>query len=232
MQEKCAVVIVAAGSSQRMVVYDKLWIPLAGRITLARTIDVFEESPLIENIVLVVNAGHFTDTSELCEREGWSKILGIVKGGPRRQDSVRAGLETLAEFAPGTNWVMIHDGARPLVSSQMLAVGLAAAQRYQAAIAAVPLKDTVKQIEGEWVSATIDRSCLKAIQTPQVFSFPLIYDAHASEIAREDVTDDATLLERLGHSVAIFPGSYTNIKITTPEDVFIVEALLQGSFMP
>lgn len=231
MQEKSAVVIVAAGSSQRMVVYDKLWIPLAGRITLARTIDVFDASPLIKDIVLVVNAEHFSDTRELCQREEWRKILMIVKGGPRRQDSVRAGLEALAEFAPGTDWVMIHDGARPLVSPQLLAAGLEAARQYQAAVAAVPLKDTVKHIKEGWVSTTIDRSHLRAIQTPQVFSFPLIYDAHASILACENVTDDATLLERSGHRVAIFPGSYTNIKITTPEDVFIAEALLQGSFI-
>jgi len=231
MQEKCAVVIVAAGSSQRMVVCDKLWIPLAGRITLARTIDVFDASPLIQNIVVVVNAEHFADMKELSQREKWRKVLTIVKGGKRRQDSVRAGLEAIAEFAPATNWVMIHDGARPLVSSALLEAGLAAAQEHSAAIAAVPLKDTVKEIEDGWVATTTERSHLRAVQTPQVFSFPLIYDAHSSKLAQEDVTDDATLLERLGHRVAIFPGSYTNIKITTPEDVFIVEALLQGSFI-
>jgi len=231
MQEKSAVVIVAAGSSHRMVVYDKLWIPLAGRITLARTIDVFDTSPLIENIVLVVNTQHFSDTRDLCEREEWRKILTIVEGGPRRQDSVRAGLDALAEFAPWTHWVMIHDGARPLVSHQLLTAGLEAARQYQAAVAVVPLKDTVKQIEERWVSTTIDRSHLRAVQTPQVFSFPLIYDAHTGEFASEDVTDDATLLELSGYRVALFPGSYTNIKITTPEDVFIAEALLRGSFM-
>jgi 2-C-methyl-D-erythritol 4-phosphate cytidylyltransferase len=230
MQEKCAAVIVAAGSSQRMVVCDKLWIPIAGRITLARTIDVFDASPLIQNIVLVVNRQHLSDTQDLCKQETWGKILAIVEGGTRRQDSVRAGLEILTEYAPATQWVMIHDGARPLVSPSLLKTGLETAQQYQAAIAAVPVKDTIKEIQDQWVSATIERSHLRAVQTPQVFSFPLIYDAYSSALANEEVTDDATLLERLGHRVAIFPGAYTNIKITTPEDVFIAEALLQGSF--
>jgi 2-C-methyl-D-erythritol 4-phosphate cytidylyltransferase len=229
VQEKSAAVIVAAGSSQRMGPYDKLWIPLAGRLTLARTIDAFERSGLIQDIVLVVNAKHFSDAGELCQQEGWSKILTIVKGGARRQDSVRAGLEALAERAPATDWVMIHDGARPLVSAQLLADGLAAVREHQAAIAAVPLKETIKHVAQGQVSSTIDRSQLNAIQTPQVFAFPLIYHAHTSSSAAQDVTDDATLLESLGHRVVVFPGSYTNIKITTIEDICMAEALLQGN---
>ncbi|HZO73187.1 MAG TPA: 2-C-methyl-D-erythritol 4-phosphate cytidylyltransferase [Ktedonobacteraceae bacterium] len=228
MQEQSAVIIVAAGTSRRMQGQDKLWLPLAGRITLARTIDVFETSPLINTIVLVTSTERLDATTSLCQHEPWPKIAAIVPGGSRRQDSVRIGLDTLAGVAPSCRWVMIHDGARPLVSPTMLETGLMMAQEHQVAIAAVPVKDTIKQVKHGRITATPDRSQLWAIQTPQVFSFPLIHQAHHTPIADEDMTDDATLLERLGHPVVVFPGSYSNIKITTQEDVLIAEALLRG----
>ena len=232
MHESCAAVIVAAGSSQRMQGRDKLWMPLAGRIILARTIDVFQASPLIHNIVLVLTRERVAGATTLCEHEGWSKVTAIVAGGARRQDSVRIGLETLARCEPPPQWVMIHDGARPLVTQQLLEEGLQAAQAHRAAIAAVPVKDTMKQVEQGLVHSTIDRSQLWAIQTPQIFAFPLILQAHTGPTGQADVTDDAALLERLGHPVAVFPGSYTNIKITTPEDILMAEALLQGRTRP
>jgi 2-C-methyl-D-erythritol 4-phosphate cytidylyltransferase len=207
---------------------DKLWMPLAGRLTLARTIDVFNASPLIDRIILVLNADRLADAEQLCQQEGWQKIAGIIKGGQRRQDSVRLGLNALARIAPHCHWVMIHDGARPLVTPDILEAGLQAAREHQAAAAAVPVKDTIKSVEHGFVTATIDRSRHVAIQTPQVFSFPLIHNAHNAPVAQEDVTDDAALLERLGHHVAIFPGSYSNIKITTQEDMRIAEALIRG----
>src|ERR1044071_4026610 len=120
MQEQAAAVIVAAGSSRRMEGRDKLWTPLVGRFTLARTIDVFIASPLISTIILVLSPERLEDTRLFCAQENWSKIGGMVSGGARRQDSVRAGLDLLAEIAPLTRWVMIHDGARPLVTPQIL----------------------------------------------------------------------------------------------------------------
>jgi len=228
MQEQAAVVIVAAGSSRRMGGRDKLWIPLAGRCTLARTIDIFAASYLISTIILVLNAERLDDARELCAREDWPKVSGIVPGGARRQDSVCAGLDYLATHAPETRWVMIHDGARPLVTPAILEAGLQAAQEYQAAVAAVPVKDTIKQVQDGIIHATPDRAQLWAVQTPQVFAFPLIHQAHHSAQAQTEATDDAALLERLGHRVAIFPGSYTNLKITTQEDLLIAEALLKG----
>lgn len=229
MQERSAAIIVAAGSSRRMEGRDKLWVPLAGRITLARTIDVFEASPIIETIVLVVNTERITEASSLCQQEGWHKIVSIVAGGKRRQDSVRIGLDTLSTIAPVTDWVMIHDGARPLVTPDILEAGLKAAQEYQAVVAAVPVKDTIKQVQQGWIHSTLDRSQIWTIQTPQVFSFMLIHQAHHSPLSQEEVTDDAALLEQLGKPVAIFPGSYTNIKITTQEDLLIAESLIKGS---
>jgi len=231
MQDTSAVVIVAAGTSRRMQGYDKLWTPLAGRITLARTIDIFDASPLIDTIVLVTNAQRLTDTITLCQNEPWHKVASIVIGGARRQDSVRIGLDALAQFTTTCRWVMIHDGARPLVTTTILESGLHAAQEHLAAIAAVPVKDTIKQIEPGKIHPPLNRSQLWAIQTPQVFSFPLIHQAHHAPLAQEEFTDDATLLEQMGHQVAIFPGSYTNIKITTQEDLLIAEALLRGSFL-
>jgi 2-C-methyl-D-erythritol 4-phosphate cytidylyltransferase len=228
MQEKAAAVIVAAGSSRRMQGKDKLWLPLAGRITLAHTIAVFQRSPLIDTIVLVINTERLDDASKYREQEGWSKIAAIVAGGARRQDSVRIGLDTLALENPDCRWVMIHDAARPFITEDLLEIGLQAAQEHLAVVAAVPVKDTIKQVQNGYISATPDRAQLWTIQTPQIFAFPLIQQAHASPLAQEDATDDATLVERIGHHVAIFPGSYTNIKITTQEDLLFAEALLQG----
>jgi 2-C-methyl-D-erythritol 4-phosphate cytidylyltransferase len=231
MQVTSAAIIVAAGASQRMQGRNKLWIPLAGRITLARTIDVFEASPLIDRIILVLNTANLDDAQALCQHEDWHKIAAIVPGGLRRQDSVRAGLDALAQIAPGTLWVMIHDGARPLVTPTIIEIGLQAAQQHQAAIAAVPVKDTIKLVSEDKVHSTLDRSQLWAIQTPQVFSFPLISQAHHSPAAELEVTDDASLLEQLGQPVAIFPGAYTNIKITTQEDILLAETFLQGHLL-
>lgn len=207
---------------------DKLWIPLAGRATLARTIDAFQSSSAIDRIVLVVSAERLAETQELCKQEAWSKICAVIPGGARRQDSVCQGLDTLATLQPPCRWVMIHDGARPFVTASIIEAGLVAAQEHQAAIAAVPVKDTIKQVRDGKILDTPDRALLWTIQTPQVFSFPLIHQAHHSPLANDDATDDALLLERLGHHVAIFPGSYTNIKITTQEDLLFAEACIKG----
>ncbi|MBA2682713.1 MAG: 2-C-methyl-D-erythritol 4-phosphate cytidylyltransferase [Ktedonobacteraceae bacterium] len=228
MQEKASVVIVAAGSSRRMQGKDKLWLPLAGRVTLAHTLDVFQRSPIIDAIIVVINPERFNDTRTLCSQEDYSKVASIVAGGARRQDSVRIGLDTLALHDAACRWVMIHDGARPFITEDLLETGLQTTLEHLAAVAAVPVKDTIKQVQNGFIHATLDRSHLWMIQTPQIFSFPLIQQAHASPLAQEDVTDDATLLERMGHRVAVFPGSYTNIKITTQEDLLFATTLLQG----
>ncbi len=227
MQDSAAVVIVDDPDPTMPVI----WTPLVGRIILARTIDVFEASPLIHTIILVLAAEGIARANALCRHEGWRKIVVIVAGGTSRQDSVRKGLDTLAKAAAGSDWVMIHDAARPLVTPALLEAGLRAAQEHQAATAAVPVKETIKQVQQGQVSATLDRSQLWAVQTPQVFSYPLIHRAHLQVATQEQqrVTDDAALLERLEQHVVIFPGSYTNIKIMTAEDLLLAEALLQGS---
>jgi 2-C-methyl-D-erythritol 4-phosphate cytidylyltransferase len=226
MEKHSAAVIVAAGNSRRMQGIDKLWYPLAGRITIARTIDIFQHSPIINEIVVVTNPERITDLHNLCQQEDWHKIVAIVAGGARRQDSVRVGLDALAERHTTNQWVMIHDGARPFVTPSILQAGLEAVQTLQATIAAVQVKDTIKQVHNTIITATPERTQLWSIQTPQIFSFPLIHQAHHHPIAQTDVTDDASLLEQLGHTVTIFPGSYTNIKITTQEDLLFAEAFL------
>jgi 2-C-methyl-D-erythritol 4-phosphate cytidylyltransferase len=115
------------------------------------------------------------------------------------------------------------------VTSAILEAGLRAAEEHLAAVAAVPVKDTIKQVHNGMIQSTPQRSHLWAVQTPQVFAFPLIHQAHHNALAENEATDDAALLERLGHPVAIFPGAYTNLKITTQEDLWLAEALLQGS---
>jgi 2-C-methyl-D-erythritol 4-phosphate cytidylyltransferase len=226
MQEKAAVVIVAAGASRRMG-RDKLWIPIAHRPVLARTIDAFQSSSLIDTIVIVTSQDKYVEVVELCAHETWNKVYTIVIGGARRQDSVRLGLDALAQSDKDCQWVMVHDGARPFVTETIIAAGLQAATEHQAAVAAVPVKDTIKQVIDGIILATPDRSQLWNIQTPQVFAFNLIHQAHHSALAQDDATDDAILMERLGYHVAIFPGSYTNIKITTQDDLLIANALLQ-----
>lgn len=228
MQDRSAVVIVAAGSSRRMRGRDKIWAAISGRITLARTVDVFEASPLINTIILVISADRLHEATTLCKHEGWHKVAAVVIGGARRQDSVRAGLETLSTLVPECHWVMIHDGARPFVTPAILEAGLHAVQQHQAVTAAVPVKDTVKLVQHGQIHSTLERSQLWTVQTPQIFSFPLIYQAHHHSDATSDVTDDAMLVARLGQPVTIFQGSYANIKITTHEDLLLAEALLQG----
>jgi 2-C-methyl-D-erythritol 4-phosphate cytidylyltransferase len=215
MQDRAAAVIVSDPARGQSL----LWTPLAGRVILARAIDVFEASPLIDAIVLVLDAEHLTGADVLLRQENWHKITAIVAGGSSRQASAHIGLEALE--GTGTDWVMIHDAARPLVTQAILAAGLQAAQQHQAAIAAVPVKETIKQVQHGQISATLDRSQLWTLQTPQVFSYPL---AHRHFTAQKE----AMLLERLGQCVFIFPGSYTNIKITTAEDLLLAEALLRG----
>ncbi len=123
---------------------------------------------------------------------------------------------------------MIHDGARPLITSSLLEAGWQAVQIHQAVTAAVPVKETMKLVQEGKITTTLDRSLLWTVQTPQLFSFPLLLSAHHTSQAQEDVIDDAMLLQRLGHPVNIFPGSYSNIKITTYDDLLLAEELLQG----
>ena len=219
---KVAAVIVAAGQGLRMGGIDKVLSPLGEEPILLRTTRVFQDSPLIGQVVIVI-AG---EKEEMCRRliggEEWSKVTHICIGGPRRQDSVAEGLKRLDRF----DYVMIHDGARPLVTADIIDRGLDAARETGAAVAAVPVTDTIKRADGDHtVLETLDRQDLWAVQTPQVFRFDVIQIAHLQDA--EEATDDASLVERLGHKVKLYMGAYDNLKITTPDDLVVAENVLR-----
>lgn len=215
-------VIVAAGSSLRMGGGDKLFAPLCGELLLARVLGVFQGCKAIDQIAVVVREEKVTETQELIVERRWSKVREVCIGGARRQDSVRAGLERLK----GCEWVVVHDGARPLVTGDLIENGLKAAADTGAAVAAVPVTDTIK-IAGpdRVVRYTPARDSMWAVQTPQVFRSEIIKKAY--QRADNDVTDDASLAEQLGYKVRLYPGSYANIKVTNPDDLISAETLWQ-----
>jgi 2-C-methyl-D-erythritol 4-phosphate cytidylyltransferase len=216
---KTGVVIVGAGSGQRMG-RDKVFISLAGKPLLAWSVDACQSCKLVDQIAIVLNETKLDLGRRLAAERNWSKVLEICAGGKRRQDSVRQGLNELEDC----DWVVIHDSARPFLTTDLIRDGLEAAQATGAAVAAVPIKDTVKLGGGDMmVSKTLNRQELWAVQTPQVFRFDIIAEAH--EQIKEDVTDDASMVEHLGRKVKLYMGSYNNIKITTPEDLALAELI-------
>ncbi|MBI2869900.1 MAG: 2-C-methyl-D-erythritol 4-phosphate cytidylyltransferase [Chloroflexi bacterium] len=219
MPDTCAI-IVAAGESRRMNGIDKMFAPLGGRPLLARTLQPFQDSPLVDTIILVVHAGRLEKCRRLVAEEGFAKVSEVCEGGARRQDSVTAGLARAGRSA----WVIVHDGARPLVTPGIIADGLQSARETGAAVAAVPVKDTIK-IAGDdrIVRATPPRNEMWSAQTPQVFRFDIINDA--CRRAGREVTDDASLVEQAGYRVKLYMGSYENIKVTTPDDLALARLL-------
>lgn len=214
-------VIVGAGSSQRLGA-DKVFLPLAGKPLLAWSVDVCQNCGLLSQIVIVLNESNLDSGRNLVAERGWSKVVGVCLGGERRQDSVRQGLKELKRC----DWVVIHDGARPFLTLDLIRDGLEAARGTGAATAAVPVKDTIKLgDDNEMVRETLHRQRLWAVQTPQVFRFDIITRAHGQ--VTDEVTDDATLAERLGYEVKLYMGSYQNIKITTPDDLALAEIVVK-----
>ena len=173
--------------------------------------------------MLMVARENLGAVAQISRDRGWKKLVHVRFGGARRQDSVRLGLKAL----PECDWVVVHDGARPLATVKAVRDGLAAAAPTGAAISAVPAQDTVKVVTDDGkVVRTLDRRTVALVQTPQVFRRDLLERAH-NEIA-EDVTDDAAMMERLGITVAVYMGDYGNIKVTTPHDLALAEALLDA----
>ena len=221
-QQKVGAVIVAAGSSQRMGGVDKVLALLGGKPILARVIDAFQGCNLIDQIVVVLSRQNLERGRRFVAEQRWSKVTDVCAGGRRRQDSVAAGLSRLGHC----HWVVIHDGARPLVTAGLIDRGLEAAAETGAAVAAVPVTDTIKVAgDDKIVHQTPLRQNLWAVQTPQVFRFDII--AKAYHQAKGEVTDDASLVEQLGYRVKLYMGSYDNIKVTTPDDLALAEILWQ-----
>jgi len=219
------VVIVAAGESRRMKGVDKQFALLGSLPVVVRTVNTFQSLPEVRQIILVTNQAGLESFRELKVKWGWTIVTAVI-GGPKRQDSVWSGLQALDPC----DWVIVHDGARPLVTENLIQRGLAVAEEFGSAVAAVPLKDTVKAVGPDnLVSETPDRSQLFAIQTPQIFRYENLIGAYkAIEGTTEEFPDDAAVVERTGQSVKIFEGDQANIKITTPEDLVVAEALLKS----
>jgi len=220
-------IIVAAGNSSRMGGIDKVFAPLGKDPLLARVVTVFDKCPAIDEIVVVLARKNLAQGRKLVEDYGWSKVVAVCAGGLRRQDSVKEGLRRLTDC----EWVVVHDGARPCVTADLIERGLVAARGSGAAIAGVPVKDTIKVVSRRRiVQETPARQSLWAAQTPQVFRYDLIAEAYKEP--GEDVTDDSVLVERMGQRVEVYMGSYRNIKVTTPEDLAVAEVLLRNSDKP
>jgi 2-C-methyl-D-erythritol 4-phosphate cytidylyltransferase/2-C-methyl-D-erythritol 2,4-cyclodiphosphate synthase len=210
--EQVAAVIVAAGSGSRLPgVVPKPFLPLRGRWILERAVAPFERCAAIDTIAVVVGAG----SVEIVRARLAGKVAAVVPGGRTRRDSVAAGLDAVPDAA----WVVVHDGARPFVSEDLILTVLDAARRSGAAAAGLPVTDTLKRVESGRIQATEDRAALWAAQTPQAFRAALLREAHRRIGADEPVTDDADLVQRLGAEVVMVTGVSTNIKITTPQDL-------------
>ncbi len=223
-------IIPAAGFGVRMKTKTpKQFLKLGGgRPVLAVTLEEFNACPLVDGIILAVPH----DDVDYCNREiveqyGLSKVIRVIAGGSRRQDSVRAGILAIDG---GCDNVLIHDGVRPFVRAQTINNAIMALKDERAVITAVPAKDTVKEVDEKgYVAKTCDRKLLWLVQTPQIFRYDDIYNAHMRAEAEGwgEVTDDAMLMEKLGIPVKVIEGSEENIKVTTPNDLEYAEFLLR-----
>src|SRR4030042_4732664 len=194
MTTKVSAIIVAAGESQRMGEIDKMFAPLNGRAALARVLDTFQACKKIDHIVVVMSSKNIEECRRMVAAEAWDKVKDICLGGKRRQDSVAEGLKRAKE----AGWVIIHDGARPLVTIDLIERGLEAAKETGAAVAAVPVIDTIKFAkEDDIVRQTLPRQNLRVAQTPQVFRADVIKNTY--KFTPGEVTDDAALVEKAGY---------------------------------
>ena len=222
---RCAALVAAAGSSSRMGGVNKLLEPLDGVPVLVRTLTALQEASLVDEIVVATREEDLVEISRLCHTYGITKCTKVVRGGESRVHSVLlASMETTAELLAG------QDGARPLVPPECIDRVITAAERCGAAAPAIPLKDTIKVVrDGGAVEQTLDRGALRAVQTPQVFEGGLLKAALQDAVEKNvAVTDDCSAVERLGKVVFLVEGDEENLKITTPTDLILAEAILQA----
>jgi 2-C-methyl-D-erythritol 4-phosphate cytidylyltransferase len=217
------VIIVAGGKGTRInSTTPKQFLELCGKPILLHTVEAFINYNHSINIILVLPDGDIDIWNGIAKKYNLTKPITITKGGDTRFQSVRNGLDVIS----GNGLVAIHDGVRPLVSNDIISNSFKLAEENQAAVAAVPLKDSIRITEKKSNKA-IDRSQFRLIQTPQTFDVQLIKKAYALK-EDQSLTDDASVAERGGYKVSLFEGSYENIKITTPEDLIVAEALLKA----
>ena len=218
------VIIPAAGQGKRMGIgKNKLFLELDGIPVFIHTLQVFENDMNCRGIWLVVSPQDKKEMQQLVDKFGIKKMNAIVEGGQERQHSVYHAVKKISDYTI----VLVHDAARPFIQIEQLHKLAETAEEGGAAVLAVPIKDTVKKVEGDLVAETVDRSSLWAIQTPQAFRISILKEAH--EKAEADTylgTDDASLVERLDIPVQIIEGNYDNIKLTTPEDLYFAEAII------
>ena len=221
---RATAIVVAAGSSRRMGGQEKLFTMLAGVPVLVRALRPLQAAESIERIVIVTKPERFLTVQDACKEFGITKAAEIVPGGETRAHSVLEGLKAAGE----ARIVAIHDGARPFVTPALVDALVAAAAEYGAAAPGIPVKDTIKVVDGEGhVLATPDRAALRAIQTPQVFRTTLLRAALEQCLAAGvSPTDDCGAVEAYGAPVLILPGEERNIKLTTPADFLTAEAIL------
>ena len=219
----CSAVIVAAGCASRMKGVDKIMAEIGGMPVIARTLSVFQNCDRIDEIVVVTREDLLVPVGEVCRQYGFDKVTRVVVGGADRSRSVQNGLNELGE----TDYVAIHDGARPFVSAEVLEETIRAAERSGAAAPAIPVTDTIKIAQDRLVTGTPDRSTLFAVQTPQIFDMDLICGALYHCIEKKiPLTDDCSAVEQIGKVVTLTVGERTNIKITTQFDLLIGEAIV------
>ncbi|GHI00521.1 2-C-methyl-D-erythritol 4-phosphate cytidylyltransferase [Neobacillus kokaensis] len=219
------VIIPAAGQGKRMGAgKNKLLLELDGIPVLVHTLQVFEADDACTGIILAIHPQDEAEFNALINMHHLCKVKGLVPGGKERQHSIYNALKTVSN----DGIILVHDAARPFILKKHIHVLTEAAAKTGAAIMGVPAKDTMKKVENGVVEATVERSSLWAVQTPQAFRVSLLVEAY--EKAERDHflgTDDASLIERLGHPVTMIEGDYDNIKLTTPEDLFFAEAILK-----
>jgi len=219
----CGAVIVAAGNASRMEGIDKVMAPINGEPMILRTVRTFQACDAIREIVVVTRQDLLVTVMGLCKN--FDKVRAVVVGGKDRPESVSLGMAALSNKV---KLVAVQDGARPLVTWQVIDRTVRAANSYGAAAPAISVKDTIKEVAGGLVRNTPDRSSLMAIQTPQVFDYDLLKAALKKAKADEaPITDDCSAVERLGMSVKIVEGDERNIKVTTPMDLKIAQLLLE-----
>ncbi|MBQ8880781.1 MAG: 2-C-methyl-D-erythritol 4-phosphate cytidylyltransferase [Oscillospiraceae bacterium] len=219
----CGAVIVAAGNASRMGGIDKVMAELGGEPMIVRTARAFQNSDVIREIVIVTRQDLIETITELCT--GFDKVKAVVAGGADRAESVHNGLNALS---CKVRLAAVHDGARPLITGEVIDRTVRTAHIYAAAAPGVPVKDTVKIVRGGVVAQTPDRSTLQAIQTPQVFDCDLLKGAlKKAKADKAPITDDCSAVERMGMAVRIVEGDERNIKVTTPMDLKIAALLLE-----
>jgi 2-C-methyl-D-erythritol 4-phosphate cytidylyltransferase len=225
MSEPLSAVVVAAGRSQRMG-FDKLLTPLAGRPLLLHTLDRLLQTGVAEEVVLVIRPGSEAEMAAVIAPLRDQGTIRLVSGGEQRQDSVRAGLKAVTA---SSDYVMVHDAARPFLTRELIKTVLAAAKASGAAVCGVPCTDSLKEVgDDSMVQRTVDRSKLWTVQTPQIFNTTLLRDSYQAVAKLGGVfTDDTAVVERAGYPVQIVLYEGVNLKVTTPADWSLAEAYLQ-----